>query len=180
MIEFKLGNRALTRITYYIIAEMSANHNQDFDVACKIIHAMKEAGADAVKLQTYTADTLTLDCDRGDFLVGQGTIWEGKKLYDLYEDAHTLWEWQPKLFALANKLGMDCFSCRSDKTSVNFLEELNPPAYKIASFELVDLPLIDRMASRGRPVIMSTGMGNLAEIDGPWKLSKLRGSLWHF
>lgn len=148
----------------YMIAELSGNHHQDFERACRIIHAMKEAGADAVKLQTYTPDTLTIDCNTAFFQIGKGTIWEGKHLYQLYEEAYTPWDWQPKLFELAAKLGMDCFSTPFDKSAVDFLEELNPPAYKIASFELVDLPLIEYIASKGRPIIMSTGMGTLGEI----------------
>lgn len=176
MTEFTLANRTIgADRDCYIIAEMSANHNQDFDVACQIIHAMKNAGADAVKLQTYTPDTLTLDCDRKDFLIGKGTIWEGKKLHDLYGEAYTPWEWHPKLFELADELGMDCFSSPFDKTAVDFLEELDPPAYKIASFELVDLPLIDYVASRGRPIIMSTGMGSLAEIGEAVEVVKAAG-----
>lgn len=176
MNEFEIGRKPIGKSHgCYIIAEMSANHNQDFDVACQIIRAMKDAGADAVKLQTYTADTLTLDCDREDFLVGKGTIWEGQKLYDLYAEAYTPWDWHPKLFELANELGMDCFSSPFDKTSVNFLEALNPPAYKIASFELVDLPLIEYVASKGRPVIMSTGMATLAEISDAVDVVKAAG-----
>lgn len=173
--EFVISGRNLNCGTTYIIAEMSANHNQDFDQACKIIHAMKKAGADAVKLQTYTPDTMTLDSDREEFLVGKGTIWEGKKLHDLYGEAYTPWDWQPKLFELANKLGMDCFSTPFDKTAVDFLEELDPPAYKIASFELVDLPLIEYVASKGRPIIMSTGMGSLSEISEAVEVIKSAG-----
>ena len=149
----------------YIIAELSANHGGSIDQALNVIRAMKDAGADAVKLQTYTADTLTLKSDRPEFRVGEGTLWEGRTLYDLYEEAHTPWEWHEQLFQLANELGMDCFSTPFDKTAVDFLETLNPPCYKIASFELVDLPLIEYVASKGRPIIMSTGMGTLAEIS---------------
>jgi len=148
----------------YVIAELSANHGGSLDHAKKTVHAMKESGADAVKLQTYTADTLTIDSRRPEFLIGEGTIWAGKNLYELYEEAHMPWEWQGELFELANELGMECFSTPFDKTAVDFLEELNPPAHKIASFELVDLPLIEYVASKGRPIIMSTGMGTLAEI----------------
>ena len=154
-----------TREAAYLIAEMSANHNGDPGKAKAIIHAMKEAGADAVKLQTYRADTLTIDCDRPDFLIGAGTIWEGQKLFDLYGKAFTPWEWHAELFELATALGMDCFSTPFDNSAVDFLEQFNPPAYKVASFELVDLGLIEYIASKGRPIIMSTGMGSREEIQ---------------
>lgn len=149
----------------YIIAEMSANHNQDFDRAVKIIEAAKETGADAIKLQTYTPDTLTIDCDNEYFCIGKGTIWEGRNLYDLYGEAYTPWEWQPKLKDLANDLGLAFFSTPFDHTAVDFLEQMDVPAYKVASFEIVDLPLIRRIAQTGKPIIMSTGMATLAEID---------------
>lgn len=149
----------------YIIAEMSANHHHDLQIARDLIHAMKDAGADAVKLQTYTPDTMTINCDGPHFQVGAGTIWEGRKLHDLYGDAFTPWDWHEELFGLANELGLDCFSTPFDHSSVDFLERLKPPAYKIASFELVDLPLIKYVAEQGRPIIMSTGMGNLQEIE---------------
>lgn len=151
--------------TTYVIAEMSANHNGDFDRALAIVRAMKDAGADAVKLQTYTADTLTIDCDRPDFVIGEGTVWKGQRLHDLYASAYTPWEWHADLFELANELGMDCFSTPFDNSAVDFLETLDPPFYKIASFELVDLGLIEYVASKGRPMIMSTGMGSLEEIS---------------
>lgn len=162
---FRIGNRLLHDQDVYVIAEMSANHNQSLSTACDIVRAMKLAGADAVKLQTYTPDTMTIDCDRDEFRIGKGTIWEGKTLHSLYGEAFTPWDWHPKLFELANQLGMDCFSSPFDRSAVDFLETLNPPAYKIASFELVDLPLIEYVASKGRPIIMSTGMGSLAEIS---------------
>lgn len=149
----------------YIIAEMSANHQGSLQTAREIIYAAKEAGADAVKLQTYTADTLTIDCDRADFLIGKGTIWEGRKLHELYEEAFTPWEWHAELFELAKELKLDCFSSPFDNSSVDFLEQFNPPAYKIASFEMIDLPLIEYVASKGRPIIMSTGMATLDEIS---------------
>ena len=149
----------------YVIAEMSANHNGDFDRAIAIVRAMKEAGADAVKLQTYTADTLTIDCDQPDFVIGDGTVWKGQKLHELYASAYTPWEWHAELFSLANELGMDCFSTPFDYSAVDFLEQFDPPAYKVASFELVDLGLIEYIASKGRPVIMSTGMGTIDEIS---------------
>lgn len=149
----------------YIIAELSANHNQDFEQAVKLIEAAKEVGADAVKLQTYTPDTITIDCDNEYFQIGAGTIWEGRNLYDLYGEAYTPWEWQPKLKAVADELGIHLFSSPFDHTAVDFLEEMNVPAYKIASFEIVDIPLIRKIARIGKPIIMSTGMATLAEID---------------
>jgi pseudaminic acid synthase len=149
----------------YIIAEMSANHNQDFEQAVKILHAIKESGADAVKLQTYTPETITIDSEKECFRISQGTIWEGKNLFGLYSEAYTPWEWQPKLKVIADGLGLDLFSSPFDHTAVDFLEKLNMPAYKIASFELVDLPLIERVAKTGKPVIMSTGMASLSEIE---------------
>lgn len=149
----------------YIIAEMSANHNQDFDAAVRILHAAKESGADAIKLQTYTPDTLTLDCHNEYFHIGKGTLWEGKNLYALYGEAYTPWEWQPKLKDLADELGLDLFSTPFDFTAVDFLEDMGVPVYKIASFEVVDVPLIQRIAQTGKPIIMSTGMATLAEIE---------------
>jgi N-acetylneuraminate synthase len=149
----------------YIVAEMSGNHNQDFDQAVKILQAAKKAGADAVKLQTYTQDTLTIECSNQYFQIGKGTIWEGQTLYNLYGEAYTPWEWQPKLKEIADDLDLDLFSSPFDHTAVDFLEKMDVPVYKIASFELVDLPLIRRVARTGKPVIMSTGMATLAEID---------------
>ena len=149
----------------YVIAELSANHQQDFARAVEIVHAAKAAGADAIKLQTYTPDTITLDCANEHFRIGPGTIWEWRVLHELYAEAFTPWEWQPKLQALAHELGLACFSSTFDFTAVEFLEKMNVPAYKIASFELVDLPLIRRVAATGKPLIMSTGMATLAEID---------------
>lgn len=148
----------------YIIAEMSANHNHDFERAVRLIHAAKDAGADAIKLQTYTPDTITVNSDKPDFKI-EGTIWDGRNLYDLYGEAHTPWEWQPKLKAVADDLGIDLFSTPFDFTAVDFLEAMDVPAYKIASFEVVDIPLIRRVAQTGKPMIMSTGMATLAEID---------------
>jgi N-acetylneuraminate synthase len=144
---------------------MSANHGQDFEQAVKIIRAAKEAGADAVKLQTYTPDTLTIDCDKEWFCVGKGTLWEGQTLYELYGEAYTPWEWQPMLKEIANSLGLDLFSTPFDGTAVDFLEGMEVPAHKIASFEIVDLPLIRRVAQTGKPMILSTGMATLGEID---------------
>lgn len=148
----------------YIIAEMSANHGQDFDQAVKILEAARAAGADAVKLQTYTADTLTIACDNEWFRI-KGTLWEGRTLHDLYGEAHSPWEWQPKLKEIAGRLGLDLFSTPFDPTAVDFLEKMQVPAHKVASFELVDLPLLAKIGATGKPVIISTGMASLAEID---------------
>ena len=134
----------------YVIAEMSANHNQDYGHAVEILKAARAAGADAVKLQTYTADTLTLRCDNQYFRVGKGTLWEGRTLHDLYEEAHTPWDWQPKLKKIADELGMHLFSSPFDDTAVDFLESMQVPAYKIASFEIVDLPLISKVAEHAQ------------------------------
>jgi len=161
----KIGDRKVGEGEYtYIVAEMSANHGQDFDTAVKIIEAAQEAGADAVKLQTYTPETLTIDCDNEYFRI-KGTIWEGKNLYELYGEAYTPWEWQPKLKKIANDLGLDLFSTPFDSSAVDFLEEMDVPVYKISSFEVVDIPLIKKIAKTGKPIIMSTGMATLAEID---------------
>lgn len=149
----------------YIIAEMSANHGHLFEKALEVVHAAKESGADAIKLQTYAPDTITINCRRPEFMIGKGTLWEGRNLYELYGDAYTPWEWQPKLKAEAEKLGMHCFSTPFDETAVDFLEKMDVPAHKIASFELVDTILLKKVAATGKPVIMSTGMATLAEID---------------
>ncbi|MBM3146053.1 MAG: pseudaminic acid synthase [Chloroflexi bacterium] len=149
----------------YIVAELSANHHQDFDQAVKMIEAAREAGADAVKLQTYTADTLTIPSDREYFRVGGGTLWDGRTLYDLYQEAYTPWDWQPKLKTIADDLGMDLFSTPFDASAVDFLEDMAVQAYKVASFEIVDMALLAKIAKTGKPVIMSTGMATLAEIE---------------
>lgn len=148
----------------YVIAEMSANHGGSIEHAEAVVRAAADAGADAVKLQTYTADTLTIACDNDHFRI-RGTLWEGRTLHDLYKEAFTPWEWQPRLKALANSLGMDCFSTPFDATAVNFLEKMDVPCHKVASFENVDIPLLQKIAATGKPVIMSTGMATLAEID---------------
>jgi len=149
----------------YIVAELSANHCQQFDEAVKLIKAAKKAGADAVKLQTYTPDTLTIQSDAPELRISGGTPWDGKTLYELYSEAYMPWHWQPKLKKVADDLGIDLFSTPFDKTAVDFLGKMGVPAYKIASFEIVDIPLIEYVASMGKPIIMSTGMATLDEID---------------
>ena len=148
----------------FIIAELSANHNGSLDIALETVRAAKRAGADCIKLQTYTADTITINSDKEDFVI-KGTIWEGKNLYQLYEEAYTPWEWHKAIFDEANKEGLICFSSPLDKSSVDFLEKLNVPAYKIASFEITDIPLIEYVASKGKPVIISTGIAEMEDIE---------------
>lgn len=148
----------------YVIAELSANHNGKFETALSIVEEAKKAGADAVKLQTYKPDTITLNCDCEDFKI-RGGLWDGRTLYDLYEEAHMPWDWHKPLFDYANKLGITIFSSPFDNTAIDLLEDLNAPAYKIASFEAVDLPLIKYAASTGKPMIISTGMADAEEIS---------------
>ncbi len=149
----------------YVIAEMSANHLQDFERAKKIIVAAAKAGADAVKLQTYRPDTITLNCHNDEFLATPGSPWEGQNLYDLYKTAYTPWEWQPKLKDYAESLGITLFSSPFDATAVDFLEEMKVPAYKIASFEITDIPLIKKAAATDKPIILSTGIATLSDIE---------------
>jgi pseudaminic acid synthase len=163
--QIKIGERAIgSGHAVYIIAELSANHHQDFEQAVKIIHAAKDAGADSVKLQTYTPDTMTMASNRGEFQI-KGTVWEGRNLHDLYGEAFMPWEWQPRLKEIANSIGLDLFSTPFDATAVDFLESMSVPAHKVASFEAVDIPLIQKIAATGKPTIMSTGMATLEEIE---------------
>ena len=158
------GRKIGTQFPPYVIAEMSANHNGNLDAALRIIDEAHQAGADAVKIQTYRPDTITLNSDRADFKIEDG-LWAGRSLYELYEWAHTPWEWHPKLFEHAHKQGITIFSSPFDNTAVDLLEELGAPAYKIASFEAIDLPLIRYVASTGKPMIISTGMADADEIQ---------------
>jgi pseudaminic acid synthase len=149
----------------FIIAELSANHGHDINIAKETIKAAKESGADAIKIQTYTADTLTIDCDNDYFKLDSGTIWDGRTLYDLYSEAYTPWEWQKELMEYAKSIGLIFFSTPFDKTAVDFLEELEVPVYKVASFEIMDIPLIEYIASKGKPIIISTGVASLSDIE---------------
>ncbi|MDP2849960.1 MAG: pseudaminic acid synthase [Sulfuricurvum sp.] len=160
----------------FIIAELSANHNGSLDTALKTITAMKESGADAIKLQTYTPDTITLDCDSELFTISQGTLWDKRKFHDLYAEAMTPWEWHPILFDHAKSLGMEAFSSPFDTSAVDFLSELEVPAYKIASFEITDIPLIEYTASKGKPIIISTGIATLSDIEAALEACKRMGN----
>ena len=161
----KIGNFDLDSGKTFIIAELSANHNGSLETAKESIKEMALSGADAVKLQTYRADTLTLDCDKEDFVIKGGTLWDERRLYELYEEAYTPWEWHEELFAYARELGLECFSSPFDKSAVDFLEQFDPPAYKIASFEITDYELIRYVASKKRPIIISTGVAKIEEIE---------------
>ncbi len=159
-----------------IVAEMSGNHNQSLDRALELVDAAADCGADAVKLQTYTADTMTLDIDQDDFYIDDpGSLWKGKTLYQLYEEAHTPWDWHEPIIERCRKRDIEWFSTPFDDTAVEFLEQFNPPAYKIASFENIDLPLIRKVASTGKPVIISTGMASLEEIEEAVKTARESG-----
>lgn len=162
----KIGNKTIGGDNpCFIIAELSANHNGNLDVAIETIRAAKKTGADAIKLQTYTPDTLTIDCDNEHFKIQGGTLWDGKTLYELYGEAYTPWEWHKKLFEVAEEEGLICFSSPFDFTAVDFLETLDVPAYKIASFEIQDIPLIEYAASKGKPIIISTGIAEESDIQ---------------
>lgn len=161
----KIGNFEISeKSKVFIIAELSANHNGSLETAINSIKAAKRAGADCIKFQTYTADTITIDCESSDFII-KDTIWGGRKLYDLYNEAYTPWEWHDKLFTIAKDEGLECFSSPFDKSAVDFLEKLRVPAYKIASFEITDIPLIEYVASKGKPVIISTGIAEIEDIN---------------
>ena len=161
----KIGNFDLNGAQTLIIAELSANHGHDIEIAKETIRAAKKAGADAIKLQTDTADTLTLECNKEDFIVKGGTLWDTQTLYSLYQEAYTPWEWHKELFACAKEEGLLCFSTPFDKSAVDFLEQFDPPAYKVASFEITDYELVRYMASKQRPMIISTGIATLNEIE---------------
>jgi pseudaminic acid synthase len=166
MKEFKIGDKVVGGVApVFIVAEMSANHLQNFDIAVKIIKEAAKAGADAIKLQTYTPDTMTLNVDNDYFKIKQGTIWDGRTLYDLYQEAYMPWEWQPKLQKLAKEEGLEFFSTPFDKTAVDFLEDMKVPVYKIASFEINDIPLIDYIAKKGKPIILSNGVAEISDIE---------------
>jgi pseudaminic acid synthase len=160
----------------YIVGEMSANHGHDIRIAKETIKAIKEAGADAVKIQTYTADTITMDCDNEYFQIKKGTIWDGTTLYKLYQEAYTPWEWHKELYDYSSEIGITIFSSPFDKTAVDFLENLNTPAYKVASLEITDVPLIKYMASKGKPMILSTGVATIDEIKDAIEACKSEGN----
>lgn len=171
-----IGNFDLNNDGVYIIAEMSANHNGSLQTALDTIKAAKECGANAIKLQTYTADTITLNCKNDDFMIEGGTLWDGKNLYELYKEAYTPWEWHEELFEYARSIGIDIFSSPFDKSAVDFLETLNPSAYKIASFEITDYDLIRYTASKGKPIIISTGIAYEEEIEDVVNICKEAGN----
>ncbi|WP_024955474.1 pseudaminic acid synthase [Sulfurospirillum arcachonense] len=172
----KIGNFDLTKDGTFIIAELSANHNGSLQNALDTIKAAKETGANAIKLQTYRADTLTLDCDKDDFIIKGGTLWDGKKLYDLYKEAYTPWEWHKELFEYARSLNLDIFSSPFDKSAVDFLEQFNPSCYKVASFEVTDYELVRYIASKKRPIIISTGIATFEEIEDVVEICKDEGN----
>jgi len=172
----KIGNFDLNKDGTYVIAELSADHNGSLQNALDTVNAAKEIGANAIKLQTYTADTLTLDCDKEDFIIKGGTLWDGKKLYDLYKEAYTPWEWHKELFEYARSLDIDIFSTPFDKSAVDFLEQFNPTCYKIASFEITDYELVRYTASKGKPIIISTGIATKEEIEDVVKICREEGN----
>jgi pseudaminic acid synthase len=175
--DFHVGKRAIGNgHPVYVIAELSANHNQEFEQAVRIVRAARDAGADAVKLQTYTPDTITMRSQLEYFQVHGGTLWDGRTLYDLYAEAYTPWEWQPRLQQVAEELGIDFFSSAFDGTAVDFLETMNVPAHKVASCELIDIPLIQTMARTGKPLILSTGMATEEEIEEAVEAARRAGA----
>lgn len=172
----KIGSFDLERDGTFIIAELSANHGGSIEIAKQTINAAKEIGANAIKLQTYTADTITLNCDKDDFIIKGGTLWDNKKLYDLYKEAYLPWEWHQELFDCAREIGIDIFSSPFDKTAVDFLEQFNPSAYKIASFEITDYELIRYTASKMKPMIISTGIATIDEIQDAVDICRNEGN----
>ena len=172
----KIGKFDLEKDGVYIIAELSANHGGKIEIAKETIKAAKEIGANAIKLQTYTADTLTLNSDNEDFIIKGGTLWDNKKLYDLYQEAYLPWEWHKELFDYARSIDIDIFSTPFDKSAVDFLEQFNPSAYKIASFEITDYELIRYTASKGKPIIISTGIATIDEIQDAVDICKSVGN----
>ncbi len=175
--EIKIGDRHIgAGRKAYLIAEMSANHLQDYERAKRIILAAKRAGADAVKLQSYRPDTITIDCRGEEFMATRGSLWEGRNLYELYQEAYMPWEWHQGLFAYAREIGIDIFSSPFDFSAVELLESLDAPAYKIASYEILDIPLIRRCAATGKPVILSTGIATLADIERAVEACRAEGN----
>ncbi len=172
----KIGNFDLEKNGTYIIAELSANHGGKIEIAKETIKSAKEIGANAIKIQTYTADTLTLNCDKEDFIIKGGTLWDNRKLYDLYKEAYLPWEWHKELFEYARELSIDIFSSPFDKSAVDFLEQFNPSAYKIASFEITDYELIRYTASKGKPIIISTGIATIDEIQDAVDICRSEGN----
>ena len=172
----KIGNFDLEKDGIFIIAELSANHGGKIEIAKETIKAAKEIGVNAIKLQTYTADILTLDCDSEDFIIKGGTLWDDRKLYDLYKEAYLPWEWHKELFDYARSIDIDIFSSPFDKTAVDFLEQFNPSAYKIASFEITDYELIRYTASKGKPIIISTGIATIDEIQDAVDICRKEGN----
>jgi len=177
MMGFTIGDRHIGEgQPVYVVAELSANHNQDFDQAIRLIQAAKESGADAVKLQTYTPDTITIRSDREYFHIRGGTLWDGRTLHELYGEAYTPWDWQPKLKRVADDLGLGFFSSAFDSSAVDFLESMGVPAYKVASCELVDVPLLQKISRIGKPLILSTGMATIEEIEEAVKTARQAGA----
>jgi pseudaminic acid synthase len=174
---FQIGDRQIgTDQPVYVVAELSANHNHELDQAIRLIQAAKESGADAVKVQTYTPDTITIRSDHEYFQIRGGTIWDGRTLHELYGEAYTPWDWQPKLKRVADDLGLDFFSSAFDSTAVDFLESMGVPAYKVASCELVDVPLLQKISRTGKPLILSTGMATIEEIEEAVQTARQAGA----